>query len=88
MALRTHAMFPLPDLQLNIRVFVHGPKGRRLFGIERRLVADVIPQYKNLHPAGKQLWWFDLEDDVRELVCERLQVDVYAEWSDPRERFS
>jgi len=27
----------------------------------------------------------DNVDDVRELVCERIRPDVYADWSDPRE---
>jgi hypothetical protein len=84
---RNKRIFPLPDLQLNVRVFIHGPKWHRLFDVHRRPVADVIPEFLNLHPRGKQLWWFDLESDVRELVCEPIRGDVYAMWSDPTERW-
>lgn len=30
---------------------------------------------------------YDFTNDVRELVCEPIRFDVYAMWSDPRERF-
>lgn len=39
--------------------------------------------FKHFYPMTDGM--YDLADDVRELVCERIRFDVYAEWSDPRE---
>ena len=82
-------IWPVPDFTLrNVRVFVAGPQRRRAFNIRRRPIAEVAPLAAQCHRRGKQLWWFDLEDDVRELVLERIRFDVYAEWTDPRERWT
>ena len=38
--------------------------------------------------ADPECWQTNVYDffaDVRELVCEQLRVDVYAEWADPRD---
>jgi hypothetical protein len=80
-------IWPLPDLALpNVRIFVAGPRRRRAFGICRRSIAEVAPRFAGMHRAGKQLWWFDLEDDVRELVMRHeIRPGVTAEWTDPRE---
>lgn len=80
-------MWPLPDVGLlRAGIFITGPRARRLFGITRRPIADVAPFSAPLHRPGKQLWWYDLEDDVRELVCEPLSLDRIAQWSDPKEQ--
>lgn len=81
-------IWPVPDFTLpNVRIFLAGPQRRRAFGIRRRLIAEVAPLAATLHRSGKQLWWFDLEADVRELICEPIRFDVYAQWSDPYERW-
>lgn len=36
----------------------------------------------------KRRWMYDLEEDVRELVCEELRPGIYAEWADARERIA
>jgi len=36
----------------------------------------------------KRRWQYDMEEDVRELVCEEVRPGVYAEWSDARERLT
>lgn len=83
-------IWPLPDLP-RVRVFMHGPGWRKHFEVARRPIAEVAPLAAKCHRPGKQLYWFDLEDDIRELVCECLREDrylaVYANWSDPREQF-
>lgn len=74
---------PLP----NARVWLRGPKWQRAFHVQHLAFSAVHPpceQYPN--PTDQKFWWYDFEDDVRELACERLRFDVYAEWSDPRER--
>lgn len=80
-------IWPVPDFALpNVRIFLAGPQRRRAFGIRRRPIAEVAPLAALCHRPGKKLWWFDLEADVRELVCEPLQFDRVAMWTDPRER--
>jgi len=70
------------------RVWLQGPKWQRAFNVQALPIAEVHPEAAKYHRPGATLLFYDFIDDVRELVCERLQVDVYAEWSDPRERFS
>lgn len=56
-----------------VRVWIRGPKWQRLFGIPR------------CEPPRSKFFLYDFAEDVRELACEQLRHDVYAEWSDPRE---
>ncbi len=82
-------IWPVPDFALpQVRIFLAGPQRRRAFGIRRRPIAEVAPLAATLHPAGKKLWWFDLEDDVRELILEPVQFNRTAMWSDPREQLN
>jgi hypothetical protein len=64
--------------------------------LEGHALRDRLPMPKVwLH--GRRAPWFltaaiargyyDFSDDVRELVLEPIRDDVYAEWSDPRERW-
>lgn len=58
------------------RVFMHGPRWRRHFNV----------QAVSVWGHGSRLV-FSFEEDVRERVQEEIRPGVYAEWSDPRERF-
>lgn len=71
---------PLP------RCYMCGPKWRRLFDVEERLLADIRPESAIYHRPGKTILVFSFEHDVRELVLEELRPGVFAMWSDPRER--
>ena len=64
------------------RVWLWGPKWKRLFDIRTPLMSEVSPEAARYHP----LLVYNLESDVRELVCERLRFDVVAEWADAREQ--
>jgi hypothetical protein len=69
------------------RVWMWGPKWRRGFDVRNPLIAEVHPESAKYHPPRRRLLVYNLEPDVRELVCEPIRFDVYAEWSDPRERW-
>jgi hypothetical protein len=71
-----------------VRVFIHGPRCRRHFQVRRLLLADVDAEAATLHRPGTRLWFVTLEDEVRERACEQLRHDVYAQWADPRERWT
>jgi hypothetical protein len=81
--LRLRVVAPLPMA----RVWMRGPKWKRAFDVQHRLLADVAPLSAPYHRQGKKIWVYDFVDDVRELVCEPLQYDRLAMWSDPWERF-
>ena len=57
------------------RVVLQGPKWRHCLMTYRTITGKVAH-----HPRV-----YDFFDDVRELVCEQVRFDVYAEWADPRE---
>jgi len=67
---KLHILSPLPMP----RVVLSGPRCWRF-------CRDSQPD-----PNCWQQNWYDFTDDVRELVLERIRFDVYAEWTDPRER--
>lgn len=58
------------------RVFLHGPRCWRF-------CRDSQPD-----PNRWQHNVYDFAEDVRELACERIRLDVYAMWTDPRERLA
>jgi len=62
-----------------LRVWCHGPRWRRFFEDEEGFMT-----------RGGAYGWpvYDFTADIRELVCEPIRHDVYAEWADPRERFT
>jgi hypothetical protein len=70
----------LRDILPMPRVFLHGPRWRRLFDVRELLIDDEF--------GVRRVWVYDLEADVRERVCEEVRPDVFAEWSDPRERLA
>lgn len=70
-----------------VRVWMHGRRWRRHFGVREVPIAEFAPSSAPYHRPGKKLLVFSLEDDVRELVLEELRPGVYAEWSDPRDLF-
>lgn len=55
-------------------------------GVQHVPIATVDPIAAQYHRPGRKLLVFTFEDEVRELVLERLNHEVYAQWSDPRER--
>jgi hypothetical protein len=73
---RMACLAPLP----NIRVFLHGPRWRRTFDVKE--VATALPRGGPV----RLVLLYDFEADVRELVLDELRPDVFAMWSDPRER--
>jgi hypothetical protein len=64
-------LLPMP------RVFIQGPRWRRCLMTYRTNTGRIAH-----HPRV-----YDFADDVRELVCEPIRGDVYAMWSDPKERW-
>jgi hypothetical protein len=66
-----------PILPLS-RVWLHGPRWHRLLAN-----TDGLIEYDR--ELGLSI--YDFTDDVRELVCEPIRHDVYAMWTDPRERW-
>lgn len=81
---RTRPVFPMDRMQPRVRLWMHGPKWRRHFGV---LELPVPSESAGYHRPGKRLLFVDLEPDVRELVCLNLELrpGVYAQWSDPME---
>jgi hypothetical protein len=59
------------DRLQHARVWMTGPHWRKCFGVQRAMTVLL----------------FSFEEDVRELVLEEIRPGVYAQWSDPRERF-
>jgi hypothetical protein len=72
---------------IRVRTWMWGPRWRSLFGVRHVPLVEVNPIAAPYHPADKKVWLFTLEDDVRERVLEEIRPGVYADWSDPRERF-
>lgn len=69
------------------RVWMHGPKWRRLFDVREVLLVDLLPPSLDRYfdPRRKALTW-SFEDDIRELIQDEIRPGVYAQWSDPLER--
>jgi hypothetical protein len=81
--LRVRVTDPLPLA----RVWMRGPRWKRAFGLQHLAYSHVNPpSAEHQNPTDKMFWWYDFEDDVRELVLEELRPGVVAQWSDPRER--
>jgi len=72
---------------LRTRVWMTGPKWRRFFDVHQRPLGEVYQDRAAFLNPRKHVLVFTLEDDIRELVLEELRPGVYAQWSDPRERF-
>lgn len=79
-------MWSTDDLPMP-RAYFCGPRWKRICGVEEIPIADLHPVAAQYHRPGRKLLVFSLVDDVRELICEPLRGDVYAMWSDPRERW-
>lgn len=69
------------------RAYFRGPRWKRICGVKEIPIAALDPERARFHRPGRKLLVFSLVDDVRELICEPLRGDVYAMWSDPRERW-
>lgn len=85
---RIRRMWSLDRLPM-AQAFFHGPKWKRLCGVEEKRIADIDPAAAKLHRPGRKLLMFSLEDEVRELatrrglkVYEELRPGVFEEWSD------
>lgn len=64
-----------------------GPRWKRAFGVRLVPITALVPSEEVSWPwGGRRVWVYDVEPDVRELVCEPLQFDRVAMWADPRER--
>jgi hypothetical protein len=68
---------PVRELLPLPRVFLQGPHRKRF----------LVP-FKSDKGRPRGPWLYDFADDVRELACEQVRFDVYAMWSDPRERWA
>lgn len=80
-------IYSVDDLPMP-RAFMHGPKWRRHFEVQAVPIAVLSPALASFHRPGRTVLTFSFETDVRELVLEQLRPGVFAEWSDPRERFT
>lgn len=69
------------------RVWMHGPKWMRSFGVREVLLVDILPDRMRPYfdPKRKGLTW-SFEDDIRELITEEIRPGLVAQWSDPLER--
>jgi len=82
--IRVRVLTPLPMAG----VWMRGPKWKRAFHLTHRALADVDPEAARVRRPlqAKTYWWYDFEDDVRELVVRsELRPGVIAEWTDWRE---
>lgn len=68
------------------RAFFRGPRWKRLCDVREVPIAEIDPVAAKYHRPGRKLLIFTFEDEVRERICEQLRFDVYAQWSDPRDR--
>lgn len=70
------------------RVWMRGPKWQRAFHVQHLAIAEAAPASAPYHRPAAKRWWYDFEDDVRELVCrDEIRPGVSAEWGDPFEQF-
>jgi hypothetical protein len=71
------------------RVWMHGRRWKRHFGVRAVPLVDVAPGAAPYHRVGKTLLVYTFEEDIRELVLlgRELRPGVYAQWWDPRELF-
>lgn len=67
------------------RAFFRGPKWKRLCGVREIPIAEIDPIAAQYHRPGRKLLIFSFEPDVRERVCQAIQYDRVAMWSDPLE---
>lgn len=74
--IRVRVLTPLPMAG----VWMRGPKWKRAFHLTHLPLATVDPGAAALHGPGVKFWWYDFEDDVRELACEQIRFHVYAMW--------
>jgi len=80
-------LFPVNHLPMP-RVWLQGPKWRRLFDVKNVPIAEIDRLAARYHRPGRKVLTYDFAEDVRELVCEQIRFDVFAEWCDPREILS
>ncbi len=72
---RVRVIDPLPMA----RVWLRGPRW------SRGLTKEILPAIEGRPLASRRRLVYDFADDVRELVCERIQFNRVAMWADPRE---
>lgn len=83
---RTLRLYHLDGLKTP-RCWMWGPQWKRHFQVRARRIAEVAPASAKYFRTGATVLVFSFEDDIRELVLEEIRPGVYAQWSDPRERY-